>query len=349
MHEITITGSPGTRVLIGRGVLSPASPDVLLPDRQARRAVGVVHQPTTTLLAEGVADALVSAGLRVSLFQVPDGDAAKTFSVVEQIALWLNDLQANRHDSVIAVGGGAVTDVAGFAAGIYLRGIEVVNIATTLLGAVDAAIGGKTGVNVGGKNLAGVFKHPAHVVIDLDVLDGLAGPLKAEGAAEAIKAGFVADMEITRLYEQHGLDAPLDEIVPRAVQVKADIVNQDYLEHGPRAHLNYGHTVGHAVEVAAGIPHGHAIAIGMMAAAAAAHHALGFRGSQRQRDAIAGLGLPVQAPPVDGMEIRRLMQLDKKRDEGGLRMVLLEDFERPTVIAVGPATVDAALSAVGIR
>ena len=221
-------------------------------------------------------------------------------------------------------------------------------VPTTLLGAVDAAVGGKTAVNVDGKNLVGAFRHPERVVIDPDVLRALPEPLLREGSAEALKAGLIADVSILELYEAHGLAAPLEEVVVKAVAVKARIVSEDFRESGARAVLNYGHTVGHAIEGLAGIPHGHAVAIGMMAAAAVSERNVGFDGTGRQRDVIRNLGLPDRAPQVDGEEVRRMMHLDKKRDEEGLRMVLLEDFGRPVVESVDGASVDHALASVGL-
>ncbi len=219
---------------------------------------------------------------------------------------------------------------------------------TTLLAAVDAAIGGKTAVNVDGKNLAGVFRHPEAVLVDVDVLDALPERHKVEGAAEAIKAGFIADMAIVEAYEAHGVGVDLEEIVDRSVAVKVSVVNDDFTEQGRRAILNYGHTVGHAIETSTGRSHGPSVAIGMIAAGAASAHVLGFAGESRQRDVLGKVGLPTAAPDARGEIVRSLMALDKKRDETGLRMVLLADFEAPEVLPADDATVRAALDAIGL-
>ncbi len=344
IDETTTTSS---EVLIGRFGSAPGS-SIVLPPRPTRERVAILTHDGATRVAARIEDTLRTAGLLVATRQLPDREAAKTLSTAEATFLWLNDLGMTRGDSIVAVGGGALTDAAGFIAATYLRGIEVVLVPTTLLGAVDAAVGGKTAVNVGGKNLAGVFRHPGRVVVDLDVLDGLPTPLRVEGTAEAVKAGLIADPDLVEIYEHHGLEAPLDEVVPRAVRVKAAVVGGDFREGGHRAILNYGHTIGHAIETAARIPHGHAVAIGMVAAGAAAAAVLGFSGDERQRRLLESLELPVTAPRVGRRELHDLMALDKKRDASGLRMVLLRAIGDPAVVTVDPATVDAALDAVGV-
>ena len=279
---------------------------------------------------------------------VPDGDDAKTLAVIEDLYRWMLELGLTRSDTLVGVGGGALTDAAGFAAATYLRGVEAVYIPTTVLGAVDAAIGGKTGVNLDGKNLVGAFRHPARVVIDVDVLDRLPDGVKRGGLAEALKAGLIGDPALVGLHEEHGAAADLDQVVRRAVAVKAAVVGRDFTEQGERAHLNYGHTIGHAVEVAAGLGHGEAVAIGMVAAGRAAAVEVGFADEARQSAAIAGLGLPVSAPGLGRDEVLALVGRDKKRDAAGLRMVLLEGIGSPLVRHVGSATVGAALDALDI-
>ncbi|MCP3998494.1 MAG: 3-dehydroquinate synthase, partial [bacterium] len=245
--------------------------------------------------------------------------------------------------------GGAATDMAGFAAATYLRGVEVTYLATTLLGAVDAAIGGKTGVNVGGKNLVGVFRHPARVIVDLDVLRGLPESLLREGAAETVKAGFISDPSILLEYEESGLGASLDLVVPAAIKVKVDTVKADFTEQGLRAILNYGHTIGHAIEIAGRISHGDAVAIGMVAAGTISQEMLGFAHAGRQTEILARIGLPTISPPVDLENVMLLMNRDKKRDRGGIRMVLLEDFGKPVVRHVGDDLIAHGLATIGVN
>jgi 3-dehydroquinate synthetase len=332
------------RVVIGRGMLDS---DVVLGDA-APATIAVIAPDDLDAIATRV-EAALGTRARVARVGVPDGAAAKTLGTVERVALALNDLGVTRGDLIVGVGGGSVTDLAGFVAATYLRGIAVVYVPTTLLAAVDAAIGGKTAVDVGGKNLVGAFRHPDRVVVDLDLLDGLPIDLRRQGMAEALKAGFVADPLLVDLLERDGIDADLDEVVSRAIAVKAAIVERDFTERGDRALLNYGHTIGHAIETVAGMPHGEAVAVGMVAAGRASAIAAGFAHEARQTAAIAGLGLPIDARGLDPDEVERQIGLDKKRDHAGLRMVLLEDIGRPRVDHVDPTTVRAALDAVGIR
>jgi 3-dehydroquinate synthetase len=193
-----------------------------------------------------------------------------------------------------------------------------------------------------------VFAHPTRVVIDLDLLDQLPPDLIRQGSAEALKAGLIGDPELVSLYARHGIDAPLDEVVDRAVGVKAAVVSDDFREHGNRAFLNYGHTIGHAIEAESGISHGDAVAIGMVAAGTVSRLTVGFTGAGEQRDLIGRLGLPTVAPPVDGARVLELVNLDKKRDAAGTRMVVLQEIGRPAVLHVDDTTVRAALASVDV-
>jgi 3-dehydroquinate synthase len=348
MQRVVITEGDNavSEILIERGLLLDAAS--YLPQREDRRQVAILTQPTVRAHADAVARSMLDRGIDASVISLPDGEAAKTLSVIEDVVRDLNRLGLTRDDTVFGIGGGAVTDAAGFVAATYLRGVECVLAPTTLLGAVDAAVGGKTGVNVGGKNLVGVFRHSSRVLVDVDVLDALPVDLRRQGTAEALKTGFVGDPELVELYREHGIDAPLDEVVARAIGVKARVVSQDFREGGLRAVLNYGHTIGHAVEVAAGISHGEAVAIGMVAAGVVGERTVGFNRRVEQEQLIASLGLPTRSPDVDVLEIERLMALDKKRDTGGIRFVVLEDFGVPRVVHPDDATVRAALHAIGI-
>ena len=313
-----------------------------------RNRVAMLCQPTTRQLADSLGIALEQAGLTAVSYVLPDGEGAKQLSVVEDVYRFLNKNTFSRDDAVVGVGGGALTDVAGFIGSTYLRGISVVYVPTTLLAAVDAAIGGKTAVNVDGKNLAGVFSHPEAVLIDLDVIDALPVRQKIIGAAEAVKTGFIADLEIVSAFEADGIDTDLEEIVNRSVSVKVSVVNDDFTEQGRRAILNYGHTIGHGIESTTGMPHGEAVAVGMIAAGYAAQHALEFTGALRQVHVLQKIGLPTRAPDAERSAVRAMMALDKKRDSTGLRMVLLEDFESPVIMRPDDATVQAAFAGIDL-
>lgn len=343
-HQIDAPDGRSCEVTVGRGIADVGA----LVVAEANR-IGVLSQPSVEALARRLAADLGMRDLQADVLVLPDGDQSKNLATVEHAYEWLNRHQFTRRDMVVAVGGGALTDVAGFVAATYLRGIEVSYLPTTLLGAVDASIGGKTGINVGGKNLAGAFRHPARVVVDLDILGTLPEGLLREGAAETVKAGFISDRSIIEEYERSGLSADLDVVVPAAIQVKVETVRSDFTEQGRRAILNYGHTIGHAVEIAAGISHGDAVAIGMVAAGAVSSAALGFDAAERQRRILEHIGLPVQVSGLDRHEVEKLMGRDKKRDHGGMRMVLLEDFGRPVVRHVGDELIEVGLAAIGVE
>ncbi len=345
-HVIINGDTPVSEIVVGRSLTSEIAQSAV--SRGTRAAV--LSQPSTRAYGDMIATALQSVGLDTTSHTLPDGEDAKQLGVVADVYRLLNKAAFTREDLVIGVGGGALTDVTGFVAGTYLRGVPVIYVTTTLLGAVDASIGGKTGINVDGKNLAGVFAHPQMVFSDIEVLDALPHHLKVQGAAEAVKTGFIQDMEIVEAYEAAAIEAiDLEFIVNRSVAVKVDVVNGDFTEQGRRAILNYGHTVGHAIETASGISHGEAVAIGMVSAGAASHAAMGFTGEVRQSELLGKMGLPTRVDSsVKVDQVRALMAKDKKRDASGLRMVLLKDFGVPVVEAVNDATVRIALDAVGL-
>lgn len=332
----TFWASPESEIRVGRDVL-----DDLLPPRSARANTAVLTQPGP---ARRVADR-IAGGVGGTVFEVPDRDAAKELTVVGSIYDWLFELNLGRSDTIVGVGGGALTDLAGFVAATWLRGVESVLVPTTLLGAVDASIGGKTGINRHGKNLVGAFWHPRRVVVDLDILDALPVSLKQEGSAEIIKAGYIADPAIVEEYRRFGPDARLEEVVPRAIAVKASIVAGDFRESGDRAFLNLGHTIGHAVEILAPMAHGPAVAVGMVAAAAISEHRYGFDRADLV-EVVRGAGLPVRAAGLDRHQCLRLISRDKKRAGQTVRMVLLEAPGRPVLENVTEEEIDLALSAV---
>lgn len=308
----------------------------------------MLTQPAATGHALDVARMLRESGLAAEVIGLPDRDEAKTLEVAASVYQAMADQGVSTHDTVVGVGGGSVTDLAGFVAGTWMRGIEVVHIPTTFLAAIDAAIGGKTGVNVSGKNLVGVFWPPTRVLIDIETLAGLPQGLLREGMAEALKVGMVGDPELADLLSLHRLSAPIDEVVTRAVTVKARLVEEDPRDQGVRQHLNFGHTIGHALEYASTLTHGEAVSLGMVAAAAVSEKLYGFDGTERLIDTLIGLGLPVAVEGIDRQRVFDLVRLDKKRDGDSLRMVLLEEIGRPVVVPVETEHVEQGLAAIGI-
>jgi 3-dehydroquinate synthase len=345
-RRVRVATDPGYDVLVGSGVRAAVVD--MLPDSVSR--VAVVHTATVADTAVGVASSLQQTGREVLPLVVPDGERAKTTAVVDELWSTLGTAGFTRSDAVVSVGGGAVTDVAGFAAATYLRGVAVLHVPTTLLAMVDAAVGGKTGINTtSGKNLVGAFHQPRGVLCDLDLLRTLDRRDIAAGLAEVVKCGFVADPGILSLVEGDPVAStdPSSEVlatlVERAVGVKAAVVSADEREATSRGSrvgremLNYGHTLGHAIERTEGyaIRHGEAVAVGMVYAAE-----LGCRGGalpavvvERHRTVLAAVGLPVSYPAGHWPALLAAMRVDKKARGHTLRFVVLDDIAKPTILA----------------
>ncbi|GAB3446917.1 3-dehydroquinate synthase [Streptomonospora sediminis] len=342
-------------VVVGSGIFAE------LPELVGPRAeqVAVIHPAGLGELARPVAGALESAGYTVLALPVPEGEAAKTAEVAAGLWSRLGQAGFTRTDAVVGVGGGAVTDLAGFVAATWLRGVRCVLVPTTLLAMVDAAVGGKTGINTPeGKNLVGAFHPPAGVLCDLATLGGLPTADYIGGLAEIIKAGFIADPAILDLVEAdpEGATRPegrhTRELVERAIAVKADVVSADLRESGRREFLNYGHTLGHAVERAEDYTfrHGYAVAIGMVFAAELARldGRIGADLVDRHRSVLAAVGLPTGYPARAWQELRRNMRVDKKARGSTLRFIVLDGLGKPAVLTGPPdERLDAAYAAVG--
>ncbi|MQA83546.1 MAG: 3-dehydroquinate synthase [Streptosporangiales bacterium] len=306
----------------------------------AQRAA-VVFPEVLPGVGRQVCGALERAGHEAHPFPVPDGERAKDIDVAR--GLWSGFAAAGitRSDTVVGVGGGATTDLAGFVAATWLRGVRVVLVPTTLLGMVDAAIGGKTAVNTAeGKNLVGAFHPPAGVLCDLDFLGSLRRDDYVGGLAEIIKAGFIADPAILDLIESdpEGACTPAGphtrELVERSVRVKASVVTRDLRETGLREALNYGHTLGHAIELVEGYRwrHGAAVSVGMVFAAELARHAglLDPTVVKRHRQVLESVGLPTSYRGDAWPKLHEAMHRDKKARGSRLRFVVLQALARVT-------------------
>jgi 3-dehydroquinate synthase len=341
--RIPVGGERPYNVLVGTGVLGS------LPELAgaSARTVAVIHAAGVGAIARPACRALADAGFTVCVTEIPDGEAAKDVTVATRLWSWLAESKVTRSDCVVAIGGGAATDLAGFVAATWLRGVRLVLVPTTLLGMVDAAVGGKTAIDIpAGKNLVGAFHPPAGVLADLATLVTLPRPDYVAGLAEVIKAGFIADDAILRLVESDpaGAGEPYGpharELVERAIRVKAVVVSSDLREAGPREMLNYGHTLGHAIERLENYQfrHGDAVAIGMVFAAEVAHRTGHLPASDvaMHRQLLSAVGLPVCYPHAAWPELREVMSLDKKSRGDRLRMVILDGVGNP-VILDGPA------------
>lgn len=341
--RVHVGGADPYDVVIGTGVLGEL-PGLLGP---RVRAVAVVHNERLPEIARPVCGALEQAGYAVHALPVPDGEAAKETGVLAGIWSRFAQLGITRSDAVVGVGGGATTDLAGFAAASWLRGVTAVLVPTTLLGMVDAAVGGKTGINIAeGKNLVGAFHPPAGVLCELTTLMTMPREDYVSGLAEVIKAGFIADPRILDLIEEDpaGAAGPAGphtrELVERAVRVKARVVAADLRESGLREILNYGHTLAHAIEKAEDyrFRHGHAVAIGMVYAAE-----LGRLTGRtpaalvaRHRSLLTSVGLPTSYGLDAWPELRDAMRVDKKARGATLRFVVLDALAEPGRLE-GPA------------
>jgi 3-dehydroquinate synthase len=331
---IPVGGEQPYQVLVGRDLLGEL-PGLLPGAAQA----AVVHAAPLSAVAERVALALDAAGVAPMLVEVPDAEAGKAIGVAADCWDRLGATGFTRTDAVVGVGGGAVTDLAGFVAACWLRGVRAVQVPTSLLGMVDAAVGGKTGVNTAaGKNLVGAFHPPAGVLCDLSTLDSLPAVDLIAGLAEVVKCGFIADPAILDLVEEDP-ERHLRELTERAIRVKANVVSADLRESGLREILNYGHTLGHAIERHEGYGwrHGHAISVGLVYAAALGRLSgrLDEPTASRHRAVLAGLGLPVSYPAAAWPALRAAIRVDKKSRGSQLRFVVLDGLARPGILA-GP-------------
>jgi 3-dehydroquinate synthase len=346
---IDIGGERPYQVRVGRGLSDEV---ISFTDNRAR--VAILHPPSLVTQAKGLGAA--SQADETILYALPDGESAKTAAVVARCWERLAEAGFTRSDLIIGLGGGATTDVAGFVAATWLRGIDYMAVPTTLLGMVDAAVGGKTGINLpAGKNLVGSFFHPMAVSCDLEYLDTLPDADLRAGMAEVVKCGFIADSVILDTIESQPV-ASLDwrspvlaDLVRRAITVKAKVVSEDFREftsHGEtigRELLNYGHTLGHAIERIEGYTwrHGEAISVGMawMAEVALLLGLLDAETSARHGDILRSLGLPTSYPTDRWEALREAMSVDKKARGRSLRLIALTGLGRALVLEDPPEAV----------
>ncbi|MDO5097794.1 MAG: 3-dehydroquinate synthase [Corynebacterium sp.] len=328
---VTVASAQPYTVHIGHGLIDTILNDItnIKPSQ-----VAIITQDVVANYAHTVAQRAEENGIETHIITIPDAEAGKTLSVAETCWNQLGEKSFGRRDLVIGLGGGAATDLAGFVAATWMRGIAVLQVPTTLLAMVDAAVGGKTGINTAaGKNLVGAFHEPRGVYIDLDLLQSLPREELVAGSAEIIKTGFIADPEILKLYEQDpnqclNVDGHLPELIARSVRVKASVVGQDLKESGLREILNYGHTFGHAIELAENFHwrHGCAVAVGMIFIAELSHR----RGLidadllQRHYDILASIGLPTSYKAGEFDVLYGAMTKDKKNRDGKIRFVALQ-------------------------
>jgi 3-dehydroquinate synthase len=322
--------------VIGRGLLHEVSKGL-----DGVKKVLILHPIALAATAEAIREDLSSKGFEAIIAEVPNGEDSKRIEVAAFCWGIMGKADFNRNDAVIGLGGGATTDLAGFVAATWLRGVRSVLIPTTLLGMVDAAIGGKTGVNTAeGKNLVGAFHLPHRVVIDLDTLETLPKNDLVAGMAEVAKYGFIDDPWILEALSDPAAIDPksdlIEELVRRSVAIKTRVTEADFKEAGEREFLNYGHTLGHAIEHAERYKwrHGAAIAIGMVFAAELAMLSgkLSEKDVELHRAVLGGLGLPLTYKADKWDQLLMSMQKDKKSRSGSLRFVVLDGIGKPSML-----------------
>jgi len=342
------SGSDSYDIVIGDGVLDRL-PVIIQAQDGVDRCVIITDSNVNLLYGEMVKERLKQIGAPLDVIEIPAGESSKSMNAVLEVARQLIDLNASRKSLLIALGGGVVGDLAGFVASIYKRSVPFVQVATTLVAQVDSSMGGKTGIDLPeGKNLLGTFYQPRAVLIDLSFLKTLSDKDFKNGLAEIIKYGIISDEEMFALLEQER-DAVLERqvsvmktLVERSCGIKAHIVEMDEQEGGLRRILNFGHTIGHAMEAASDyrLTHGEAVAIGMVAAAKISHRLdyLDERSCERIVDVIKHYGLPTEIPgDFDTKEILGFTARDKKAVGARLYFVLIKKIGVPFVTAQVPS------------
>lgn len=334
-------------VIVGTGL----GPKLLGAVSESVARVAIIHPPTLRATADVLRSDLADDGKQAITIEIPDGEKAKTAEVAAYCWSVLGQSSFTRTDLIIGLGGGATTDLAGFVAATWLRGVPLIQVPTTLLAMVDAAVGGKTGINTEeGKNLVGAFYPPELVICDLATLATMPPLDYVSGMAEVVKAGFIKDPVILDLIEADPIAAAdpnadvVFELVTRAIQVKADVVSADFREvvGGPagggvgRELLNYGHTLAHAIERVEGYRwrHGAAVSVGMVYAAEVANLGgrLPDRVLDRHREVLTSLGLPITYQGGKWNELLEAMKRDKKTRGDMLRFIVLEDIAKPAIM-----------------
>lgn len=335
----------GYDVVVGRGLLARL-PGML--GHEVRRVL-VIHPRALRATGDVVKSDLEAAGLTALTAEIPDAEEGKHLQVAGFCWQVLGQNDFTRSDAIVSVGGGAVSDVAGFVAATWLRGVKIVHMPTTLLGMVDAAVGGKTGINTAeGKNLVGAFHPPAGVLADLDTLLTLPANELISGLAEVVKCGFIADPVILDIIEAHTEQVQnphseqLRELIERSIAVKTRIVDEDPHEAGLRESLNYGHTLAHAIELAERYQwrHGAAVAVGMVFAAELARSMgrLDDATADRHWSVLQSLGLPVSYRGDRWQTLLEGIQRDKKNRGDQLRFVVLNGVGEPVTLDVPDAS-----------
>lgn len=324
MQTIRVTTAKPYDVVIGKGLLAEA-PARIAAIAKTNRVMLVSDDVVYPLYGRALQKALTDAGFTVETFAFPNGEASKRLSTVESLLEQMAEQHFGRSDLILALGGGVVGDMAGFAAAVYARGIGFVQLPTTLLAAVDSSVGGKTAVDLaGGKNLCGAFHQPRLVLCDTDTLATLAPLQVCDGLAEMLKYGVICDADLFEQVKNYKT-ADMEALIARCVEIKRDVVAEDEFDRGKRMLLNLGHTVGHAIEAASdfSVTHGHGVAIGMaIIARAAEKKGMAKAGTAKAiEDALFACGLPTETDR-DPETLATLTLSDKKTDGDSIHLIV---------------------------
>jgi len=335
MQTVMVNASTVYPVHIGGGLMEKAG-ELIAGVTKSRACAVITDSTVEQLYAAQVCRSLQNAGVQVCLHAFPAGEQNKNLTSYGMILEFLAGHKLTRSDFVVALGGGVAGDMAGFAAATYQRGIDYIQMPTTFLAASDSSVGGKTAIDLAaGKNLAGAFHQPKMVICDTDTFRSLPEETFADGVAETVKHGLIAGADFYHFLMTEDIHARIDDVVRRNVEIKAAVVGEDEKEHGRRKLLNFGHTLGHAIEKCSGytVSHGHAVATGMVLASRAAEK-LGYSPAGTLEAVLAAcrrFGLPAECP-YTASELYAAATGDKKRDGGSIDVVVLEEIGRAKTV-----------------
>ena len=335
MQTVMVNASASYPVHIGEGLLDGAG-ELIADITKSRRCAIVTDSSVGPLYGGRVRDSLEKAGFACLVYTFPAGEQNKNLSTYGNILEFLAQNKLTRSDFVIALGGGVTGDMAGFAAATYQRGVDYIQVPTTFLAASDSSVGGKTAIDLAaGKNLAGAFHQPKMVICDTDAFQTLPEEDFAGGMAETVKHALIADAGFYRFLMEEPVRERIGDVVRRNVEIKASVVGEDEFERGRRKILNFGHTLGHAIEKNSGftVPHGHAVAMGMVLAARAAER-MAYSPAGTLDAVLAAcrrFRLPTQCP-YTAPQLYAAAISDKKRDGGSIDVVVLEELGRARTV-----------------
>jgi len=329
MKKVTVSATKEYDVVIGKGLLEDCGKMIVKTVGKSNAAI-ITDDIVDSIYGEKVEKSLCECGIKVSKFVFKNGEESKNLETYCEILEFLAENKLKRNDIIVALGGGVVGDIAGYAAATYLRGIKFVQIPTTFLAAIDSSVGGKTAVNLkAGKNLAGAFHQPSLVICDTQTLETLSADRFADGAAEAIKYGVLDGEELFEKIASGDYIAEIEDIIAKCVEIKAEVVKNDEFDTGMRQLLNLGHTIGHAIEKCSNfeITHGHAVALGMLYISRAAYKLKLVEKdiSDKILNALIKNNLPVSCS-FSPEELSEAAGSDKKRNADTINFIIPKDI-----------------------